>query len=341
LTSLGAYLINNMIKQHFIVELDHMDALTADDTLGILEAHHYSGVISAHSWDSPQENTRIYNLGGFVTPIAGSSPASFIDQWKASLKIRNRRFYDGAGFGYGADMNGLAEESAPDTTSPIPYPFKSFDGRVTFTRERWGQRVFDLNKDGVANYGMFADWLQELSQLTNRALVADMFRGAEAYLEMWERAYGVPATSCRPAGRLTARGIGALKLGSSVPSLLYAAGQPSARPGRSFRYCAPGTGGSGQVAVFGSHQHVAFVASRAAGTRSGRWHPGSRVTRRALRRVARARGGGLWLGRRQRNGTRLVYRVRNGRIAWLGAVTAHDGARLSRLRGDMRAAGLR
>jgi hypothetical protein len=95
LTSLGAYLINNMIKQHFIVELDHMDALTADDTLSILEAHHYSGVISAHSWDSPEENTRIYNLGGFVTPIAGSSPASFIAQWQASLKIRNHRFYNG------------------------------------------------------------------------------------------------------------------------------------------------------------------------------------------------------------------------------------------------------
>ena len=56
LTSLGAYLINQMIKQHFIVELDHMDNKTADATLSLLEAHHYSGVISAHSWDSPEEN---------------------------------------------------------------------------------------------------------------------------------------------------------------------------------------------------------------------------------------------------------------------------------------------
>ena len=48
LTSLGADLINKMIKQHFIVELDHMDAKTADETLSILEQHHYSGVISAH-----------------------------------------------------------------------------------------------------------------------------------------------------------------------------------------------------------------------------------------------------------------------------------------------------
>ena len=49
LTSLGSYLINKMIQEHFIVELDHMDAKTADQTLSILEQHHYSGVVSAHS----------------------------------------------------------------------------------------------------------------------------------------------------------------------------------------------------------------------------------------------------------------------------------------------------
>ncbi|MEO6859011.1 MAG: hypothetical protein ABI323_10550 [Solirubrobacteraceae bacterium] len=342
LTSLGSYLINKMIKQHFIVELDHMDAKTADETLGVLEAHHYSGVISAHSWDSPQENSRIYNLGGFVTPIAGASPASFIAQWQASQKIRNHRFYNGAGFGYGADMNGLAEESAPDVTNPIHYPFKSYDGKVTFTREQWGQRVFDLNKDGVANYGMFADWLQELSQMSGGKMTADMFRGAEAYLQMWERSYGVPATSCRPAaGRVGATGLGPLRLGSSSESLLYAAGQPSARPGRSYRYCVNGSAGGGQAAVFGSGGHVVFVASSARGTQAGRWHPGARVRARALRRGARSEGRGLWLGRRLHNGTRLVYRVRGGRIAWVGAVTGHDGARLRRLRGDMLAAGLR
>ena len=38
LTELGAYLIDQMIQEHFIVELDHMDAKTADATLSILEA---------------------------------------------------------------------------------------------------------------------------------------------------------------------------------------------------------------------------------------------------------------------------------------------------------------
>jgi hypothetical protein len=340
LTGLGAYLINQMIKQHFIVELDHMDAKTADAALSIIEAHRYSGVISAHSWDSPQENAGIYKVGGFVTPIAGASPASFVSQWQASLKIRNKRFYDGTGFGYGADMNGLAEESQPDTSNPISYPFKSFDGKVTFTREQWGQRTFDLNKDGVANYGMFADWLQELQKIGGRPLMTDMFHGAEAYLEMWERAYGVPATSCRPAaGRMGRNGLGALKLGDSAQSLLFAAGQPSSRSGRSYRYCVSGAPRAGMAAVFNSSGRVSMVLSTASRTRGGRLHPGSRSGR--IARIARSLGSGLWLGRRAAAGARFVYRVRRGHVVYVAVVSRADARHARTIRSDLLAAGVR
>ena len=62
-----------------------------------------------------------------------------------------------------------------------------------------------------------------------------MFRGAEAYLEMWERAYGVPATHCLSAAQ--ARRIG---LREGYESVLRAAGQPLSRPGRSYQYCLAG-----------------------------------------------------------------------------------------------------
>jgi hypothetical protein len=286
-----------------IVELDHMDAKMADATLSILEGRRYSGVISAHSWDSPQENPRIYNLGGFVTPIAGASPQAFLDQWRASLQIRNKRFYNGTGFGYGADMNGLAEQTQPTSGTPISYPFKSYDGRVTFTRETWGQRVFDINKDGVANYGMYPDWLQELQVLAGRPILDDMFHGAEAYLEMWERAYGVPANGClASSGRFRRTGVGRIRLGQSFQSLLYAAGQPSARPGRSYRYCV--TGGKQLTVVFDKRGRVAMVITNARGYR---------------------RGFGSRLGRR-------FVRVRS----WVGVTNAHGRA----LRADLRAAGV-
>jgi hypothetical protein len=327
LTDLGAYLISKMIQQHFLVELDHMDAKTADAALGILEAHHYSGVVSAHSWDSPEENPRIYRLGGFMTPIAGASPQSFISQWQTSRQIRDPRFYSGLGFGYGADMNGLAEESQPTSGHPIAYPFKSYDGAVTFTREQWGQRVFDLNRDGVANYGMFPDWLQELQTLAGRPILTDMFHGAEAYLEMWERAYGVPASACRPFyGTLGGQGAGSLRLGAGVQSVLYAAGQPAARPGRAFRYCVTGSSSSLADVVFRGSGRAGLIATTAPAYRAGTLQVGHRVGGRP----------GVRLGTLHHGGWRYVYRVRARRITFVGV--AARGTRRQVL-SDVRASG--
>ncbi len=337
LTPLGSYLIKKMVQEHLIVELDHMDAKTADATLSILEAHRYSGVVSAHSWDSPQENPRIYNLGGFVTPIAGASPPAFISQWKTSLKIRNKHFYGGTGFGYGADMNGLAEESQPTSGNPIHYPFKSYDGKVTFTREQWGQRTFDINKDGVANYGMFPDWLNELQTVAGRPILTDMFHGAEAYLQMWERVYGVPSTSCRPArARLGRGGLKQLYLGATSRTILYAAGQPVNRPGRAYTYCVS-HGGSNAV-VFGRSGRVSAVLSTAGGNTAGGWRPGSRVSARSLRGHARSLGHGVWIGHRLHGGSRYILVTRGGRVHAVGVVDGADARHRGSVRSDVAAA---
>ena len=62
-------------------------------------------------------------------------------------------------------------------------------GRVTFVRERTGQRVFDLNTDGVAHYGLFADVVGDmLTRQASRNALPPLFHSAEAYLRMWERA---------------------------------------------------------------------------------------------------------------------------------------------------------
>ncbi len=141
------------------------------------------------------------------------------------------------GFGYGSDMNGLAAQAGPDAADQIRYPFKSFDGRVTFTREQWGDRTFDLNTDGLANYGLYADWLQAVSQVGGGTFMNNMMNGAEAYLEMWERADGVPAERC-----LTPVQARAVKRGQTWIQVLYTAGQPLSRAARSYRYCRAGGG---------------------------------------------------------------------------------------------------
>ncbi len=72
----------------------------------------------------------------------------------------------------------------------MKYPFNSYDGKVKFSRERTGTRTFDLNQDGVAHYGLFADLIADMRRSPNagQAMMA-LFRSAEAYLDTWERAY--------------------------------------------------------------------------------------------------------------------------------------------------------
>ena len=154
--------------------------------------------------------------------------------------MRDPRYY--FGFGYGSDINGLAHQSVPNPKQQVRYPFKSFDGKVTFDRQKTGTRTFDFNKDGVAHYGQYPDWFENLRQIEGDAITKEMFRGAEAYLQMWERTYGVPRTTClAPKAAFKRTGIGKLRLADRPEALLRRAGQPAARPGAVYRYCVRGS----------------------------------------------------------------------------------------------------
>ncbi len=242
-----------MIKQHLIIQLDHMDSKTATAAVSIAEAEHYPGVVSAHCCSSPQLFKRIYALGGFVNPPAQPT-LSLVGIWKMDKALSDPKYT--FGFGWGSDENGLAEQPGPSGIT-IHYPFKSYGGQVTFTKERWGDRKFNLNTDGVANYGMYADWLHQLQLTGGPALMKDMFNGAEAYLEMWERAYGVAATHCQAPDALGR----SLRLGDTPERALYRAGQPASRPGRAFRYCV--AGGGRAALVFGRTGRAVLAATTA------------------------------------------------------------------------------
>ncbi len=335
LTSLGEYVLNRMMDRHFIIEIDHMDVKTGDRALSLIEKRRYSGVVSPHNWSSPEQYPRIYRTGGFVNPIAGSSPEAFVSQWREDRKLRSPKFK--FGFGYGSDINGLAHQSNATNAHPVKYPFRSHTGQVKFDKERWGQRVFDLNTQGLSSYGQYADWLQELQILGGRAMMKDMFTGSEAYLETWERAFGVPTTHCRPAREsFGTSGLGrGLRLGSNVRALLLSAGQPSTRPGRSFRYCVKGGGRA--ATVFDSRGHTAFVASTASGDRAAGVAPGSSAGALSGRTVSV--GGGV-LASPAHGGTRFVYGVRGGRVRWVAAAKSSEARSVRRLRADVRAAGI-
>ncbi|MBX6767449.1 MAG: Coagulation factor 5/8 type domain-containing protein, partial [Actinomadura rubrobrunea] len=189
LTELGEHAVRAMIKRGMIVELDHMSVKAADRTLSILEEEGYPGVVSGHGWSDPGFASRIYRLGGMIASY-GSSADTFAAEWRRAKRARDpgRLF----GYAYGLDANGVGALPAPrrgNEDDPVRYPFTSpIDPNVTLDRERTGLRTWDVNTEGVANYGLVPDWIADMRNVAGDEIIADMARGAEMYLRMWEAA---------------------------------------------------------------------------------------------------------------------------------------------------------
>jgi hypothetical protein len=195
--------------------------------------------VSSHSWSTPDAYPRIYAEKGFITPYAGDS-TGFVAKWKRHLTWANPKIY--WGFGYGADINGLGAQGGPrpgNAKNPVTYPFTALGG-VKVYKQVSGKRVYDINKDGVAHYGMYPDWIQDLKMIAGPAIVKDMYRGSEAYLQAWERAYGAKSDACSsPSYRHSKRFFGAhVKKGQSWWKVVTTVGQPHRRLGQKFSYCA-------------------------------------------------------------------------------------------------------
>ena len=190
LTALGEYLVNRMADRGMIVETDHLSVKGRARVLEILESRVYSGVITSHSWGDDTSRVRIQALGGVVSPYANTA-TQFIKDWQDARSTQSASYLWGIGFG--TDTNGLGSQAAPRpgavTHNPVTYPFASFDGRATIHQSQWGNRLWDLNLDGASHYGLYADWVEDLRLVAGQDIVDDLARGAEAYLQMWERAF--------------------------------------------------------------------------------------------------------------------------------------------------------
>jgi microsomal dipeptidase-like Zn-dependent dipeptidase len=162
---------------------------------------------------------RIRALGGMISPILSQGKTTeVIDRlgihncsnssksW-AEAYLYTVEQVNGAAVGYGSDFNGFAGLPGPryskegcnnepkereKQTGEVSYPFP-IHGKSdqTMATSVIGQRTFDYNGDGLAHVGMVPDFIQDLKiiGLSDSSLEA-LFRSAEGYLRVWERAEG-------------------------------------------------------------------------------------------------------------------------------------------------------
>lgn len=218
LTPLGLYAWRKMMEMGFILEIDHLGFAMKDQLLdlGAAQSPDYP-VVSGHAWAglSWRQARRIYASGGIVYPSLNSTE-DFTNLWR-TLKLLWRE----AGgrypfsFGFGSDTNGMSPQMAPrakiERGKEVTYPFTLFQGPgfdglpefanvapVTFdqpeARDPDGNgRTWSEDVDGNAQYGMAADFVQELRLEGSREQIRDLYNSAEGYIEFWERTQAASA----------------------------------------------------------------------------------------------------------------------------------------------------
>jgi microsomal dipeptidase-like Zn-dependent dipeptidase len=201
LTDLGKYAFTKMMDHKIIMEVDHLELKVKDQLMDMAAARTPPyPVVSTHGGFggiSLVQAKRILSMGGILYPGNGNGKEYVATLNKLRpLQSPNYLF----GMGYGADTNGLASQpfARGAGATPVKYPFTLFQGPdwgpqfagispVTFDREVTGERTFDINNEGVAQYGQFADFVDEVRIEGGQPALDALFNSAEAYLQMWER----------------------------------------------------------------------------------------------------------------------------------------------------------
>jgi hypothetical protein len=112
------------------------------------------------------------------------TPGQLADaNWKDNASLREHHQWVLLVWQHWLAMEGRDPRQRPAHLPPSPPP------NDPLRRHVFGNRDFDINIDGVAHYGMLPDLLQDLRNvgLTGTDL-APLFRSAEDYIRMWEKA---------------------------------------------------------------------------------------------------------------------------------------------------------
>lgn len=200
LTNLGEFLIKEMMKRGMIIEVDHLPRKGYKRAFEILNEYDYP----AAGTHGRNNNGILYELGGISTSSfsrcrSADNPGTMDDRFQDRIQLmRDKGAYPAEGFGF--DFNGFAGApgprfgdrancSEPQTDDGITYPFTSYAGDITLQRPVVGNRTLDFNTEGMVHLGLVAEYIEEVRRdgATDEEL-EPLFRSAEGYLRMWEKA---------------------------------------------------------------------------------------------------------------------------------------------------------
>lgn len=205
LTPMGRFAIKEMMKLGMLIDIDHMSQVTANETISMAEqVFNKYPLVSGHNnlrsmWppdkarsDEPlrrpisgNENARtedqlirIGKLGGMFGLGSDSAEA---DDW-AERYVAASMLVGKGSVAIGSDLNGLVKGPRPASSAKI---YTSY-----FTMSKTGDKTWDFRRDGVAHYGMLADFFRHVAENQKYGVYVQshIMNNAEYFARMWEKA---------------------------------------------------------------------------------------------------------------------------------------------------------
>jgi Membrane dipeptidase (Peptidase family M19) len=185
LTLQGIFAIKEMMKRGMIVDIDHMSQHSAEATLELGEKFGYP-IVSGHSGirgyagaDAENSRTRtqlqrISKLHGmFGLGSDGVGRSAWANQYQMAMNVMgypnadtSKAIYRSGIISFGTDLNGLVKGPMPGGGERVKYG--------AFPKSTSGSKSWDYNTEGVAHYGMMADFVVDL-----RTAASNEYTGAE------------------------------------------------------------------------------------------------------------------------------------------------------------------
>jgi hypothetical protein len=213
-----------MMSRGMLIDIDHMSQLSANKTLAKAAAvpggyplvSGHNNVRTFASNQEPNENNRtidqlkkIADLGGmFGLGSDAVTAADYLNNYltaSQSMVVASKGLVPRHPFvgqvAFGTDLNGLVRGPQPGANidsysaqnlSSFTQRLKACEDRVynsSFVLSETGDKKWDYCRDGVAHYGMLADFLKDMYGMKGGDdLRANIMLNAEVFARMWEKA---------------------------------------------------------------------------------------------------------------------------------------------------------
>ena len=191
------------MRHGMLIDIDHMSEKSQDAAIAIAKSQS-NGAVSGYPLNSGHSGVRgffpqgiarrsddatersmdlsryreialLHGMAGVGS--AGLNSYQWLEMYQQVVQTTN-----GAVAGLGTDTDGLALGMPPRSASSVPYD-------DSFPRSSLGTKWWNYNTDGVAHYGMLADFVKDARTSPSLGFLIDnnLMFGADYFLQTWKK----------------------------------------------------------------------------------------------------------------------------------------------------------